>query len=82
LERANLERLRSIRLPVLIIHGGMDELIPYSEAVDFHRNIDSGDKRLVAIPGAGHNDLLFLGREQYFSAIQGFVLGSQLTPSA
>ncbi|MEE8173926.1 MAG: alpha/beta hydrolase [Dehalococcoidia bacterium] len=82
LERANLERLRSISLPVLIIHGERDELIPYSQAVDFHRNVGSGAKRLVAIPGAGHNDLLFLGREQYFSAIEGFVLGSQLTPSA
>ena len=31
------------------------------------------DKRLLVIPGAGHNDLMFVGMRQYFEAIRRFV---------
>ena len=31
------------------------------------------DKRILRIPGAGHNNLLGIGMEQYFAAIKDFV---------
>jgi len=74
LERASLERVKSINVPVLVIHGEFDALIPVSHAVDFYENVGAKAKELVIIPGAGHNDLLFIGMEQYFSAIREFVL--------
>jgi fermentation-respiration switch protein FrsA (DUF1100 family) len=66
-------RIRSIRLPVLIIHGERDSLIPLSEATTLYGEIGSREKRLVIIPGADHNDIMLLGMEQYFSAIKEFV---------
>ncbi len=69
-------RIRSIKLPALIIHGERDSLIPLSEAVALHEEIGSSEKRLVIIPGADHNDIMLLGTEQYFSAIRDFVFGS------
>ncbi len=43
--------------PVLIIHGGMDEIIPYEQANEFHRRLDVfGVKNdLVILPNAAHN---------------------------
>ena len=38
-----------------------------------HENIRAEDKRLLVIPGAGHNDLMFVGMRQYFEAIRRFV---------
>ncbi|MEE8471332.1 MAG: alpha/beta fold hydrolase, partial [Dehalococcoidia bacterium] len=74
-EKASLDRIRSITVPVLIIHGEYDEIIPYEQAQILYRNAGSKDKKLVTIPRAGHNDIMLLGMEQYFSAIREFVPG-------
>ena len=67
-------RIRAIELPALIIHGERDSLIPVSVGIELHREIGSQDKQLVIIPGAEHNDIMFVGTEQYFSAIENFVV--------
>jgi hypothetical protein len=67
-------RIRSIELPALIIHGELDSLIPVSAGIELHQEIGSEDKRLVIIPGAEHNDIMMVGTEQYFSAIEDFVV--------
>jgi alpha-beta hydrolase superfamily lysophospholipase len=72
-DKANMENIRSITLPILIIHGEWDEIIPYEQARILHQNVSSQDKKLLTIPNAGHNDILLLGMEQYFSAIREFV---------
>ena len=72
-EAAGLAMIRSLRLPVLIIHGELDWLLPPEEALVFHSEAGSEDKRLVLISGAGHNDILLRGAEQYFAAITEFV---------
>ena len=70
-------RIRAIELPALIIHGELDSLIPVSAGMELHEEIGSEDKRLVIIPGAEHNDIMFVGTEQYFSAIEDFVVPNQ-----
>jgi hypothetical protein len=72
-ESAGRVRLRSLRLPVLIIHGEGDTLIPAAEASRLYQEVGSENKRLLIIPGAGHNDVMVVGMEQYFSAIKEFV---------
>lgn len=67
------EQLGSISLPMLVIHGEMDELIPVETAVALCESVSSEDITLEVIPGAGHNDLLWLGMEQYFAAVQKFI---------
>jgi len=68
-----LERARTIALPTLIIHGEYDNLVPYGEAEDLFNNIKSEDKRLLMIPAADHNDVMFVGLQEYFKAIREFM---------
>jgi alpha-beta hydrolase superfamily lysophospholipase len=74
---ANLAKIGQIRLPTLVIHGQADMLIPASEGVALYEGsaASNDEKRLMIIPGAGHNDLLALGAGPYFEAIRDFVLG-------
>jgi alpha-beta hydrolase superfamily lysophospholipase len=69
------DRLSSISLPLLVIHGEADELIPLQFAIDFYDSVATKDKSIEIIPGAGHNDLLWIGIDQYFQAIRDFVAG-------
>ena len=66
-------KVRSIAIPALLIHGEQDELVPLSTAHALSELLEHSRHRLVTIPGAGHNDLLWIGREQYFEAIRAFV---------
>ena len=75
LEASYLDKVRSVQLPVLVIHGEQDSLAPVQQAVDMYHDFVSPNKRLLTIPGAGHNDLLNLGVREYFEAIRGFVAG-------
>ncbi len=46
-----------VRVPVLMIHGTVDQIIPLAQGRQLHREL--GDlSRFVEVPGAGHNDLL------------------------
>ena len=72
LEAAYLQKVRSITIPSLVIHGEEDTLAPVQQAVQMHQCFQSVDKRLLTIPGAGHNDLLYQGLDEYFSAIREF----------
>ena len=66
-------KVASISIPVLIIHGELDNLAPLQQAVTMYESLASTDKRLLTIPGAGHNDLLYVGMNEYFAAIRDFV---------
>lgn len=80
LEEAALARIRSLTLPVLIIHGECDSLIPPTEATTFFETVGSKDKRLVLIPGGSHNDVMLVGLKQYFAAIKEFAFRRWATP--
>ncbi len=45
-------RIKSLRIPVLILWGGTDSIIPPSFADRFHRDIT--DSQLIVYPGIGH----------------------------
>src|SRR5512135_2950036 len=68
-----LAMVRAIKLPALIIHGEDDTLVPVEEARRFYDNLGSTEKRLLIIPGADHNDIMFTGIDQYFEAIKNFI---------
>jgi len=69
-------RLAGIPLPVLHIHGEWDEIVPLQAGIAFHEALITQDKQLVIIPGAGHNDIGWVGRELYFGALAGFLARS------
>jgi fermentation-respiration switch protein FrsA (DUF1100 family) len=72
LEFPNLAKIRTITLPILIIHGEYDQIIPASEGQALFQNTAAKDKKLVIIPGANHNDIMWIGKERYFRAIKEF----------
>ena len=74
-EKAALERIKRITMPVLLIHGEEDVLIPQSEAETIYHNIDSKDKKLLTIKGGDHNTLMLVGINEYFGAISEFIAG-------
>lgn len=71
------EKIRSIRLPALIIHGEQDDLVPVTQAAELYDLLSETDRDLVLIAGAGHNDLLWRGMQQYFGAIQKMITPAQ-----
>jgi pimeloyl-ACP methyl ester carboxylesterase len=46
------ERIRTLRVPTLILWGALDRLVPPANAQRFHRDI--AGSRLVVFPGLGH----------------------------
>jgi len=67
--------LRAIELPLLVIHGERDQMIPLSHARALLERVGSRSKHLEVIPIAGHNDLWWLGRARYFAALAEFIRG-------
>jgi alpha-beta hydrolase superfamily lysophospholipase len=68
----NLDKIARARLPTLIIHGERDWIIPISDAHALFESSPSTAKSFVRIPGAGHNDLMLVGRQSYFDALAEF----------
>jgi alpha-beta hydrolase superfamily lysophospholipase len=77
IDEERLAMIRQIDVPALIIHGEGDILVPLPEARDLHHNLNSSKKRLVIIPNADHNTIMFTDLKRYFSEIQEFVQGTQ-----
>lgn len=76
LEFPNLAGIRTIAVPTLIIHGEDDQIIPAAEGEALFRGSAAKDKKLVLVPGAGHNDIMWMGMESYLGAIREFTSGS------
>lgn len=78
IEQERLAMIRKISTPALIIHGELDALVPLQEARDLHRLLGSPLKKLVIIPKADHNTIMFAGLNQYFSEIREFIDATKL----
>jgi pimeloyl-ACP methyl ester carboxylesterase len=65
-----LRKIRSYPGPTLIIHGEADHIIPVSDARALHQASSAEQKNLLVVPGAHHNNLLAVGFEEYFKALQ------------
>jgi uncharacterized protein len=73
----NLEKITHIHVPKLIIHGEDDEIVPFSMGKRLFEA--SGDpKYFYAIKGAGHNDALIVGGDEYFQDLTYFINHSRL----
>lgn len=76
----NLAKMGRIELPTLLLHGERDWIIPISDAELLFEACRAKDKTFVRIPGAGHNDLMLIGRKAYFEAIAKFCGTAAPTP--
>jgi alpha-beta hydrolase superfamily lysophospholipase len=69
---SNLAKMGTVTTPTLIIHGENDVLIPAAEGQQLFDHCAAIEKKLLLIPGAGHNDIMYVGRKQYTQAIKEF----------
>lgn len=66
-----LERLPKISMPILVIHGERDTIIP----IELGRQVFEAalqPKSFYSVPGADHNDLPFVGGRPYFQRLKRF----------
>ncbi|UZQ54742.1 alpha/beta hydrolase [Trichothermofontia sichuanensis B231] len=73
----NLARLRRVRVPILILHGTQDEVIPLWHGQALF-NAAAEPKQALWVEGAGHNDLDWVAGDRYDEALRQFA--SQLPP--
>ncbi|MFC1893936.1 alpha/beta hydrolase, partial [Chloroflexota bacterium] len=69
----NKSKIRQIDKPTLIIHGELDQILPLTEGQELYQNSGAVDKKLLIIPGAGHNDIMVRDQDLYFDTIEEFV---------
>ncbi|WP_280427437.1 alpha/beta hydrolase [Nocardia brasiliensis] len=62
-------RIRTLRVPVLIMHGDQDELLPLRHAERLYAAARE-PKQLKVFPGAGHNDLILVGGRAWFELVR------------
>ena len=77
LEQERVKRIRKISVPTLIIHGEWDNLVPLQEAKDLYALLGAAQKKLVIIPKADHNNIMFADPELYFETIQKFIAATK-----
>jgi fermentation-respiration switch protein FrsA (DUF1100 family) len=68
----SLERIPRLRMPLLVVQGDRDEIVPPAHG---RRLFEAAPepKRYYAIPGAGHNDTYLVGGAAYWHVISDFL---------
>lgn len=75
-----LEKVKKVEVPVLVIHGTRDEIVPLSMGETLYAAA-SEPRAWYAVQGAGHNDVFWVGGEEYFRELAQFIRRSLATPS-
>jgi fermentation-respiration switch protein FrsA (DUF1100 family) len=68
----NLNRLSDIKCPSLVVHGELDEVIPFRHGKKVHQGLPE-PKSFLGIENASHNDFRQIGGSAYESAISDFL---------
>ncbi|WP_252189310.1 alpha/beta hydrolase [Rossellomorea vietnamensis] len=71
-EASALEQVKKNHLPLFIIHGDQDELVPTEMANRLYKAA-KGLKELWIVPGAGHTEGFTVQEEEYKKRIKGFI---------
>jgi uncharacterized protein len=64
-------RIREVRVPLLIIHGDADEIVPFSQGRAVYERANQ-PKTFWQVNGAGHNDLLYVAGDDYLNRLRAF----------
>ena len=68
----NIDKIKNIHCPILIVHGTSDRIIPFSHGKKLF-GLANQPKQHLWVSGAGHNDLLWVAKDQYWDAIENFL---------
>ncbi len=70
-----LDRIRRIQLPLLILHGDQDSMIPIRMGKELFEASASSSKSFHKVKGGEHNTTFSLGGTDYWNAFQNFMNG-------
>jgi len=73
----NLEKIRRVPFPMLIIHGERDEIVPFSMGQKLFETA-TDHKSFYPVKDAGHNDVLIVGGEKYFEVFAEFARNAKM----
>ena len=68
----SINKISGIEVPILLIHGTEDEVVPSFMSQELY-NVASSAKKLHWVTGAGHNDVAMVGGENYLKIVAHFV---------
>ena len=68
----SIARLKKIKVPVLVVHGDKDELIPYSEGEALFEAANV-PKQMYRVEGAGHNDVALVAEREYGARLRAWL---------
>ncbi|MEO6401662.1 MAG: alpha/beta fold hydrolase [Vicinamibacteria bacterium] len=68
----NLEKAPKLKVPLLVIHGTRDEVIPFKQGREVFEAAPP-PKTFISMEGAHHNDVYIVGGEGYRRALNAFV---------
>ncbi len=72
-EMNSLENVRDIRVPILFIHGSDDDIVPLALGKKLYEAAND-PKEFYEIPEAGHNDIFWIGGNEYIQRIRSFAI--------
>ena len=67
----NVDKIGRVRCPVLIMHGEADEIVPLWHGQRLFERAP-GPKMFVSVPGAHHNDFMWVAGARYARALRDF----------
>jgi hypothetical protein len=68
----SVERIRNVRVPILIVHGTKDDVVPLAMGQQLF-DAASEPKRFYRMEGAGHNNLVEAGGEGFVACLKQFL---------
>jgi len=74
----SIERIDSIRCPLLIVAGSRDRIVPHDQSRELFDAAPSEPKQFLLIDGADHNDMALLAGNEMIDAILRFLANQQL----
>ena len=69
---ASEEKIPYVRMPILFVHGTLDEMVPMRLGRKLYEKAPT-PKKFVAIQGARHNDIYISGGDAYYQAMREFI---------
>ena len=68
----NIDRIAKIEMPLLIIHGDADRIIPHAHGEKLFEAANE-PKKFYTVKGAGHNNILLKAGERYWMTLKEFL---------
>jgi len=75
----NIDKIKKVNCPVLVMHGKADEVIPFSHGQKLFAAARE-PKRYLWVDEAGHNDFMWVASEQYAKTLREFAQLIQQSP--